>query len=396
MLEKTCKNKLRVLVTISTPGMGGIENQVLYFLEKYDHERFIVDVVCGRSTDGALRDKYIATGTQMILCRWSRYVIPYVWRMIKLLRHGQYDVVHAHSAEVSGAVMLAAKIAGVPVRIASYDHIKTHWRNPGFVNNMAVGILQGLTRLLATRIYGDAVACLDVFFPHWRKYPEQFQICYDGIDIARFNETINPSEIRDEMGLPIDSLVVGHVGGFRKVKNHQTFVNVAELVSKHFENVHFLLVGDGELQQKIKLEVTNRGLKNRFVFAGNRQDVPRMLAAMDVFLMPSLDEGFGLAVAEAQLAGLCIVASNLPGISEAMYPKMREFCCEPLDFAKMSEHVIKLLEAPELRSRIGREAREYVTNNFSIDKTVEQLENDYESLAVNTCHEKVHYSVRNP
>ena len=365
--------------------MGGIENQLLSFLQRYDRGRFIVDVACGASTKGALRDKYLATGTRLILCRWSRFVLPYVWRLLRLLRREGYDVIHTHSAEVSGAAMLAARLAGVPVRIASYDHTKTRWRNPGILNHLAVGILQWMTRRWATKIISDAEICLDVYYPNWRQYPEQFQICYDGIDIEQFCGREVCSEVRSELDLPTDSLVVGYVSRFSKVKNHQTFVDMAERVSKHFENAHFLLVGDGQLRQQIELEVKNRGLSNRFVFAGNRDDVPRMLAAMDVFVMPSLDEGFGLAVAEAQLCGLPVVASNIPGIREALCPAMRKFCCHPLDSAGMAKQVIRLLENHQYRSKLGREGREYVTDRFSIDRTVEQLESAYDSASATTC-----------
>lgn len=385
ILKKISKKKLRVLVTISAPAMGGIENQLLSFLQRYDRGRFIVDVACGVSTKGFLRDKYLATGTRLILCRWSRFVLPYVWRLLRLLQREGYDVIHTHSAEVSGAAMLAARLAGVPVRIASYDHTKTPWRNPGVLNRLAVGILQWITRRCGTKIFGDAEVCLDVYHPDWRKHPEQFKICYDGIDIEQFCGREVCSEVRSELDLPTDSLVVGHVGRFSRVKNHSTFVDMAEHVSRQFKNLYFLLVGDGELQPQIEMEVTKRGLSNRFVFAGNRDDVPRMLAAMDVFVMPSLDEGFGLAVAEAQLCGLPVVASNIPGIREALCPAMREFCCHPLDSAGIAEKVIMLLENHQLRNKLGREGREYVTDRFSIDRTVEQLESAYDSGTISGC-----------
>jgi glycosyltransferase involved in cell wall biosynthesis len=378
-MKKISAKKLRVLQLTSAPAMGGIENQILYFLQRYDRERFIVDVACGRSTEGALSDKFLETDTKLILCRWSSYVVPFVWRLLRLLRRERYDVVHARLSEVSGAAMLAARLAGVPIRIASYEHTKTRWRNPGILNHLAVGVLQWMTSRWATTIIGDAEVCLDTYHPNWRQHPEQYQICYDGIDIERFSGTVVSSEVRRELGLPVDSLVVGYVSRFAEVKNHQTFVDVAGRVSKHFGNVYFLLVGDGTLRPQIETEVANRGLRNRFVFTGTRHDVPRMLATMDVFVMPSLDEGFGLAVAEAQMCGLPVVASDIPGIREALCPSMHKFCRHSLDSAGMAEQVISLLEDPELRNKLGSEAREYVSSRFSMNRTVKQLESVYHS-----------------
>lgn len=95
------RNKWRVLIIISTPAMGGIGNQVLSFLQRYDRSRFIVDIACGISTEGSLRYKYLATGTRLILCRWSRYIIPCVWCLLWLLHREGYDVVHSH-IEIGG------------------------------------------------------------------------------------------------------------------------------------------------------------------------------------------------------------------------------------------------------------------------------------------------------
>lgn len=229
--------------------MGGIENQLLSFLQRYDRGRFIVDVACGASTEGSLRDKYLATGTRLILCRWSRFVLPYVWRLLRLLRRGKYDVVHTRAAETSGAAILAARLAGVPTRIASYHHTVTYWRKPGRLNRLVVWVLQRMTRQWATKIIGVSQAVLDVYHPDWRKHPKKFHICYNGIDIEQFCGKEVCSEVRSKLDLPTDSLVVGHVGSFRKPKNHQTFVDIAERVSKHLENLHFLLVGDGDLRQ---------------------------------------------------------------------------------------------------------------------------------------------------
>lgn len=372
-----------MLQIIGLPELGGIENQVLAFLQRYDRSRFVVDVACTARTTGALRDEYLATGAQLIPCRWSRYVVPFVWRLQRLLKRERYDVVHAQASEVSGAVLLAGKLARVPIRVTSYHHTKTFWSNPGIMNRLVVGMLKIMERLWATRILGVSEACLDVYHPNWRKHPQQFQLCYDGIALKWFTQKFNRSEIRSELNLPANSLVVGHVGSLRQAKNHRTIVDVAERIARQLENVYFLMVGDGALQRQIKMDVQSRGLTSRFVFTGARKDVPRMLAAMDVFVMPSISEGFGIAVAEAQLSGLPVVASNLPSIREALCPEMHEFCRDPLDSKGLAEQVLLLLLDQQLRTNLGRKGREYVSRKFSIDKTVEQLESLYDSAVAN-------------
>ena len=364
---------VKVLQIIAGVGMGGLEKQMLAFLQRYDRRRFAVDVCCTGSTEGPLREKFLAAQTRLFYCRWSRYVFPFVWRLVKLLRRERYDVVHARMAEVSGAAILAARIVGVPVPIASYHHTQT-WENPGLFKRLIVGLLQRATRRWATRILGISRATLDAYFRDWGGYPAHFTVCYNGIDMDRFSVLVDPAEVRAELGIPIDAMVVGNVGGFREVKNHRTFVDIAKKVAEKRENVYFLLVGDGELRATIESEVMRRGMGDRFVFAGIRHDIPRVLAAMDVFLMPSLHEGFATVVVEAQAAGVPVVASDLSSIREALCAEMQELCCGPRDADGMACQIISLLNAPERISRLAQIGREYVAKTFSIQRTVEQLQ----------------------
>jgi glycosyltransferase involved in cell wall biosynthesis len=373
------KKKLRVLTIISSPQMGGIESQLLLLLERYDRERFVIDVACGQSVKGALRQAYDDTDTRLHLCRWSRWVLPFIWRVFRLARREKYDVVHPRLAEVSGAAIFAARLAGVSNRIASYEHTKTHYRRPGLLNRMAVRLLKAMTNRWATTVFGDAEVCLDVYHPHWREHRDQFDICYDGIDLTRFEESHDKQDVRSELGLPAHALVVGHVGRFNEVKNHRTIVEMARNVTRQVNNSYFLLVGDGPLRPEIEQQAAHAGLTDRVLFAGIRDDVPRMLSAMDVFVMPSLDEGFGLAVAEAQLCSLPVVASDIPGIREGLHPDIREFCREPRDAEGMAEHVVVLLRDPDLRRELGRKGHTFVTERFSIEKTVEKLQAAYDA-----------------
>lgn len=359
--------------------MGGVENQLLSFLKKYDRAMFEIDVLCTTSTSGALREEYLSTGSLLLYCRWSRYVFPFVFRLLILLRRNRYDVIHSRTSEISGAVMLAAWFAGIRVRIASYHHTEIRWRKPGVLNKFVIRILQFLTAFLATKILGVSETCLNIYFPKWRSKGDQFAICYNGIDTERFSDEVVAGEIRKELSLPEESIVIGHVGSFREVKNHKTIINMAEILLKEFENLYFLLVGDGGLRRKVENEVALRGLKDRFLFVGNRNDVARMLSAMDIFVMPSYFEGFPSAVTEAQFSGLVVIGSNAKSIREALYPPLREYCCDPEDFEAMSNNVKMFIKDAALRKERGSLAREYVAEKFSMETLVKQLQEVYKA-----------------
>ncbi|MCK5602485.1 glycosyltransferase, partial [Candidatus Pacearchaeota archaeon] len=207
--------------------------------------------------------------------------------------------------------------------------------------------------------------------------PHKFLVCHNGINTENFSALVNLSYIRKELGIAEGSLVIGHVGSFRKVKNHETIIKIAEHVLKERKDVSFLLIGEGSLRQKIEKEVAKRNMSGHFVFTGNRHDIPPLLSAMNVFVVPSLNEGFATVITEAQAAGLPVVASDLPSIREALSPEMHKFCCNPLDSKSMAEHILLLLQNPSLRKELGSKGRAYAIEKFSIEKTVKQLESIY-------------------
>ena len=165
------------------------------------------------------------------------------------------------------------------------------------------------TRLIAI----SAPAAEDLFGPGWRR-DDRSSIVYSGRDLSAFTRPGDPGDLRRLLGLPSDALVLGHVGRFHERKNHALIVEVAAEVFRREPSARLLLVGDGEGEGKVRAHVHALCIDDRVVFAGASDQVPDLLRhAMDVFLFPSHHEGLGVAVVEAQAAGLpCVIADHLP------------------------------------------------------------------------------------
>ena len=136
----------------------------------------------------------------------------------------------------------------------------------------------------------------------------------NGVDIRRFRDVPEDRlSIRKDTGIPGNAFVIGHVGRFSEEKNHSFLLRVFESVYRKNPDAFLLLVGDGELKERIADEMKAMGLESRVKVLSNRTDIPRLLKAMDVFVFPSLYEGLGIALVEAQAAGLrCIVSDKVP------------------------------------------------------------------------------------
>jgi len=156
-------------------------------------------------------------------------------------------------------------------------------------------------------------AAIGMFGPDWQADP-RWKVSFCGIDLSPFAAEVNRQQVRAELGLPDDALVVGHVGKFSAfAQKNQTFLlKVVAKLAERRPSVHLLLVGDGPRRAGAEREAAELGIDRRTTFLGSRPDVARLLkGAVDVFAFPSLFEGLGLAVVEAQAAGLPCVCSDV-------------------------------------------------------------------------------------
>jgi glycosyltransferase involved in cell wall biosynthesis len=154
----------------------------------------------------------------------------------------------------------------------------------------------------------------------------RWQILYCGVDMTPFRELVDSVAIRAEFGIPADAFVVGHVGRFEKEKKHQFLIDIVAEIAQREPKMYLLLIGDGSLRSEIQQKVIQNGLANRVTFAGLRPDIPQlMLGAIDLFLLPSIYEGLGLVLIEAQAAGLpCVFSDVVPEEANAVKPLVRQ------------------------------------------------------------------------
>lgn len=377
-----------VLHIITRLIVGGAQENTMFTAVLLDRSRYAVDVVSGPQTgsEGSLIEEVRARGVSLTLepaiVREVDLVKDLIalFRLTCLIKKGRYTIVHTHSSKAGILGRMAARWAGVPIIV----HTVHGW---SFHDHMAAPARRAyvfLERLMAT--FSDALVV--VARPDIEKglragvgKPEQYHLIRSAIPLDEFDVAgIDRDDVRRELGLPLDAPVLGNVGRFSPQKNPLEWVRVAAKVGRELPQCHFLLVGDGPLRSQVEAALVETGIAGRAVLTGLRRDVPRMLAAMDVFLLTSLWEGLPRVIPQAMSMELPVVASGADGVSEAIRHGGTGFLCAPGDIEGMARCCVTLLcDAPQ-RHRMGERGRVYARQEFDVRQMAVQIAELYETL----------------
>jgi glycosyltransferase involved in cell wall biosynthesis len=238
-------------------------------------------------------------------------------------------------------------------------------------------------RQYATEGLACSASAAEVLFgADWQSDP-RIHVLHSGIDLEPFRQAGSREAVRQELGIPPDVPVVGHVGRVAKQKNHDFLLQIAVEFLKLEPQARFLVVGDGPERVRIESMAHEMGLRGKVIFAGGRSDVPRlMLGAMDVFVLPSLWEGLARVLIEAQASGLRCVTTNTVPTEAAVVPGALEL----VSLAAGPHEWAARVHGALMRGRLAQaEALQALAqSDFTIEKTVAALKRLYDQARLIT------------
>lgn len=312
------EKKLKVLFFIDRLLWGGIQSLVYDILKHNDNQRMKIDILNlddGKEYSLTNTLKEMGINVYQLKNTWIRtlFDFPNYFEQIDkfFAAHHDYDVVHMHSSSKNYYILKAAKKYGIPVRVA-------HSHNTGFQTHNPLSIFIGdlMKRPLkryATHCCGCSNLACEWMFGKGCVEQGKAKVILNAINSQPF---IYDKEIRKEIRKELDiedKFVIGHIGRLERQKNHDFLIDIFGEVAKLKNNAYLLLVGTGSLQRMLEQKVAALGLADKVIFLGFREDRNRILQAMDCFVFPSLYEGFGIGVIEAQTSGLPVFTSgNVP------------------------------------------------------------------------------------
>lgn len=307
-------NAIQVLHIFGCMNRGGAELRTLDVVLQLDRDRYRTHFCALSGRQGELDDQIVSAGGEI---HYLRLDFCFPWRFFRLLRERRIDVVHSHVFLTSGLILLLAKLAGTPLRIA-------HFRcsHDGHRDSLGRRAYRAAMRLLidrcASRVVAVSGAVMQLAWGASDQEDARCEVIYNGIDPKTFCLGRDRDGVRHEFGLPHECELYIHVGNVRPPKNHEKVLSVFSEIVNLQPQAQLLLVGRGTeaTDSPLRRQIQDRGLEGRVQFAGVRNDVPRLLRAADLLIFPSLHEGLPGCLLEAAAAGTPSLASDLPVVRE--------------------------------------------------------------------------------
>ncbi len=290
---------------------GGVEAVIMNYYRNIDRSKVQFDFICDEDSTNIPYNEIKKLGGRVIICPPYQKIFEYERFLIDLFKKNNYKIVHSNINALSVFPLRAAKKAEVPIRIA-HSHSTTNKKE--WKKNLMKQALRPFSKKYAT----DYFACSELA-GRWLFGDKTFEqgkvtIINNAIDLDKFkyDEKVR-KEKRKELNINDDTLVVGHIGRFVAQKNHTFLIDIFSELHKKEKNSILLLIGQGPLIGEIKQKVETLGISDSVKFLGQRDDVNELYNAMDLFLFPSLYEGLGMVLIEAQANGLpCIASTEVP------------------------------------------------------------------------------------
>lgn len=302
---------IRILHILNNLGSGGTETFVMNCYRKINRQHIQFDFLIRSPNNNYLIKEIESLGGRVfIMPNFPRKCISnYIETSRFLQSHKEYKILHVHANSLIYTLpLILGKQHHIPHRIIHSHSINC---SGGFLGN----IIHYLNRALISRWATDFLAC-STDAAKWMFNNDDYIHINNGIDLQLYQySTCARKIIRDKLNIHND-FVIGHVGRFLPVKNHAFIIDVFSEVLKYIPNSKLLLIGEGELPQNVKDKIESLRLAKSICFAGVVSNVHEYLSAMDAFIFPSLYEGLGIALIEAQANGLpCFVANTIPAES---------------------------------------------------------------------------------
>lgn len=360
--------RIKVLYVITALGIGGAEKLLLSIIQKLDLKTF-APIVVSLYNDCTLYKDFKKTRARIFCLKYSNKYNPFIlFKLIQLIRCEKPDIVHTHLPHATIWGRIAARVSGRKT-VFSTEHNLSVWKRKHFF----FYLLYKVTCKWNFRIIAVSKAIKKEIAKEFSVPEQKIVVIYNGIDIAEYNDNIECPDDLTKLTRPI----IGTVGRLHRIKGHKYLVAAFSKTIQQFPTANLLVVGDGDQREDLNQQITELRLNDSVHLLGSRDDVRAILQHIDIFVFPSLEEGLGIALIEAFVAGKPCIATNIGGIPEIIEDGKNGFLVPPSDSVTLAERILQLLRNKELCGKMASYSRQVVKDKFNIHDKTKTLEEFY-------------------
>jgi glycosyltransferase involved in cell wall biosynthesis len=380
---------VKVLHVITRLVVGGAQENTLATVKLMSKQRYETLLVTGPSEnepEGSLEGEAEEARVPLIkipeLVRNPHPVKDAValWKLFYLMKKTKFDIVHTHCSKAGILGRIAAKLAGVPI-IVHTPHGHVFY---GYFNASMSWLFIVVERFVG--MFTDKIITLTDRGKEEHIYyriakPEKFTAIPSGIDLRILRtHPADGRKKREELGLRDEDFLIGTIARLAEIKGHKYLVAAIPEILREIPQAKLLLVGDGPLKNELVRMCYDLNIIDKVLFLGIRKDVPALISIMDLFVLPSLNEGMGKVFLQVQAMGKAVIAADVGGVSEIVKHGENGLLVPPKDVRAIAQACIELFKDPARSTDMGVRGRQQVDNRFSVETMVETIEHLYEEL----------------
>lgn len=347
---------LKVLHTDAGENWSGIENRILIIAKHLNSKDLNISLAI--SPDNPLAQKAKPENIQCFdLPIRNKIDFRAILKLKNILLKHKFDILHVHRSTDHWIGVQAVKFFNLPVKIIRTRHNYTPIK-PNLFNRLLYNKFTDKIITVAEIIKKDITENAYI-------NPSKVVTIHSSIMIERFNDGINTSQIREELNISSDTLLVGMIGRIRDHKDYPNFLKACKIVRERIPSVKFLIAGEGPLEKKVKNLAKELGIAKDIFFLGEWEDIPEVLAGLDIFVLSSSVEGSPAVIKEAMVMGKPVVSTSVGGIPEIIEDGVDGILVLPSSPLALADGIILVLKDKELSEKLGRNAKKTILEKFT-------------------------------
>ena len=361
---------MKVLYSCLSRSWGGMEMFTVTAVRQLLNRGIETHLLC--YPDSKIEISAKKEGIKTVPLKFDGYFnLPAIIKLKSILKKGNYDLIHTQASKDLWVLVPALRLA--------------HSKIPLFLTKQ-VGSFISKKDLLHKCLYKRVTLAFAISTVIKKNLidttplkADKIELLFNGVDVSKFDPTkTSPTKVRSEFKIKDDEIVIGMTARFTPGKGHEEFLEAAKILTGKFNNLRFLIVGEAsrgedEYAEKIYEMARNSGLSEKIIFTGFREDIPKTLAAMDIFVFPSHAEAFGIALAEALAMGKPAVCSDSDGALDICVDNETGFFFSKGSAQDLAEKITTLIEHPEVREKFAVASRKRAVEKFDIEKLTDEV-----------------------